>query len=86
MYDLDYKLAKKIIKPLKKFRESKPISYPANLNSLKEWYKILDKMIYAFESFISDDSPADFKRFLKTAQKQQEGFELFGKYFMDLWE
>lgn len=75
-------LAPKIAIGLRQFKKRK-YSYPFDLTTT-EWDEILDKMIWSFESITSkeeDEKWAD-KDF---NDKQQEGFELFGKYFRSLW-
>lgn len=84
IFDLDYYLAKKIIKPLKEFRK-KVSSYPSceEINSLEEWQKILDEMIWSFEFFLSEES--NLQETEEQNKRKQKGFELFGKYFNSLW-
>jgi hypothetical protein len=48
LLELDLKFAEYLLPRIKKLRE-KTKSYPDNLNSLDDWYKILDKIIEAFE-------------------------------------
>ena len=57
------------------------------------WELTVDKMIFSFQSIVNDDDILDFD--LKTPEgkaayfgheaKVQEGLELFGKYFRNLW-
>lgn len=80
LYSLDWYLAKKIIKPLKRFKGVYKGGYPMGMTE-KKWKKIIDEMIWAFEFYLKDEmggTPEDYKR-------EQKGFELFGKYFRDLW-
>lgn len=91
---LDYYLAKKIIKPLKIFK-SRLTSHPSEITA-EEWNKILNKIIWSFEYLIDGEENGkmyekengkefDMEKSKKWADKQQEGFELFGKYFRSLW-
>ncbi len=83
-WNLDFTLSHLILPRLEIFRDNLH-GYPSNLKSMKEWKKILNKMIYSFKSSINDyenlesDSKKEFK-------KIQEGFDLFGKYYMNLWD
>ena len=76
VYNLDCYLVERILKPLKVFR-AEVCSYPSNVESLREWKKILDQIIWSFENYEKDD--VDNERL-------QEGLELFGKYFQSLWK
>ncbi len=89
IFSLHYYLAKKIIKPLKLFRAN-VYSFPPDL-TFKEWKKMLDEMIFAFE-FIAEGEHWNPKYEKYSAEKvnklydrAQKGFELFGKYYKDLW-
>lgn len=46
------------------------------------WYWCLEEMMFAFESKIKDD----FRMELEEAERIQNGFRLFGKYFQNLWD
>lgn len=69
-------------------------SYPSDLETIDEWKLILDKMIYSFGQLIveENDEPKDYKvdgwkdRQKVYWEKVQEGFNLFGKYYMNLWD
>lgn len=88
-----------------------------NANS-KEWEEAIDKMIYAFESYLDPEfedqfwkiepeidldhkevdadgmiplkwkveGECDWEGLTEAKRKMQEGFELFGKYFVNLWD
>lgn len=85
VFNLDYYLARKILKPLKAFRGSLEVSgggYPVETKSMEEWLGILDKMIFSFQNEVDgNDNLGDTEKY----QKVQEGFELFGKYYQNLW-
>jgi len=87
IYSLDYYLARKIIGPLKEFRRNMGKSYPSDLTP-EEWEKIVDEMIWAFEYFLDGEGLDDdfcFPQIKKDYKREQKGFELFGKYFHNLW-
>lgn len=48
----------------------------------EHWNEILDKMIYSFESIITDDW---FTETEEETLKIQEGFDLFAKHYRNLW-
>jgi len=86
-YSLYLYLAKKILKPLKEFEKRKD-SFPSDLKSDKEWHEILNKMIWSFQNTVDGETfevPYDFEKERLLEKRQQEGFELFGKYFRNLW-
>jgi len=91
IFSLDYYLARKIIKPLKAFRNSNLGSHPSELKSVEEWEKILDEMIWAFEYILKDESGVyedgkyNHEKTMELYEREQKGFELFGKYFRNLW-
>lgn len=75
-------------------------AHPGCLTSNKEWIKVLDKIIFSFESYINSDDEIPNKYLKKYSydeinQRQlaeehywkdiQSGFELFAKYFGALW-
>lgn len=87
-YSLYILLSKKILPHLKMFKE-RTFSFPIddNINNIDEWKEILNKMIWSFESVLADDDGEVIKgedrhQYYK---RRQEGFELFGKYFRNLW-
>ena len=73
LWNLDMTILKFILPRLKLFKE-KTGNYPPELKSAEEWDACIDKMIKSIESILTDSFDADF-----------EGFELFKKYFLDLW-
>lgn len=84
------------ILPRLKYFKKVTICYPANLKNIKEWHKILDKMIFSFQQALKDEFVIP-KKYLKKykydnekASKAlnkdiQEGMELFAEYFFKLW-
>ena len=96
IFGLDYYLAKKIIKPLKVFRSKENISHPSELKNYEEWREILDKMIWSFDYLLDGEEMGkmfekefgknvNIEKQIEWAKREQEGFELFGKYFRNLW-
>lgn len=83
-YEPYHPLAKEILKYLIPFRKLKKHAYPGidECNSLKDWNKALDKMIFSFKSIVKDD----LKYSLKNYDKITEGLNLFAKYFKALWD
>lgn len=79
--NLDYTICEWLLPRLKAFKE-KTIGYPSTLNSPKEWYDILEKIILALELYNSDllDNQERAR-----SEQIKEGFELFSKYFRNLW-
>lgn len=81
VYSLYYTLSKIIHPALLKFKEEN-IGYPSGLTE-ESWNEILDNMIWSFsqisEEYDSLDNPPEYY------EKLQSGFELFGKYFNNLW-
>ena len=80
-WNLDWAIAKFVHPRLVRFKEVTN-GYPGFLESIDEWYEILDKMIIAFELIIKGDlwgtSEDDHK-------KMEEGLDLFRKYYFHLW-
>lgn len=83
LWNLDGTICKWLLPRLKTFKE-KTIGYPPTLSSPKEWNGILEKIILALELYNSDlpDSPEQARI---EGKQIKEGFELFGKYFCNLW-
>lgn len=83
LHSLDYYLAKKILPTLKEFRK-KIVSYPANMTA-EEWEAALDEMIWAFDYFVNGEDWNTIEESKTLGDREQNGFELFGKHFRDLW-
>lgn len=89
-FSLDYHLAKKILPALKAFRKHNNMSYPMGMSE-KEWNDAIDEMIWAFQYLLDgefpEDNPAEtyMERSHQNAEREQKGFELFGKHFRSLW-
>ena len=81
-WSLDITISKFVLPRLKRFR-NKTIGFPGGLDSITQWYKILDDMIYAFEYDINqfeieDETKVDYKRV-------NRGFKYFARYYSFLW-
>ena len=131
IWGLDYYLAEVILRGLRKIRKTH-MGFPSTFTydeqgkekanwdtGSKEWDKVLDKMIYAFQlaqdvlnyyliymsySKWDEDYYKKSKKLVKQwnkeldkdmpkrvmtklmAKKYEEGFDLFGKHFLDLWD
>jgi len=99
LWALDYTLSKVILPYLKGFRKTNKMGYPMGMKGkMKEWHKTIDKMIWSFEQALEDHSycpdylwDKKMKNFKKDKleeynKKLQEGFDLFAKYFTNLWD
>lgn len=85
LWNLDCTFIKWIIPRLKVFKE-KTIGYPPDINSLEEWKEIIQKMIDAFEIYSMDLPEYAYSSSHEEDSKlMKEGFELFSKYFRNLW-
>lgn len=100
-WSLNTQLAIFLVPRLKLFKKGvKRIGgHPGCLSSNKEWLKILDKMIVAFEAYIDDDKIPEkyLKKYAydefnqrKLAEEHywndvSEGIKLFSEYFGALW-
>lgn len=73
-WNLDTTILQFVLPRLKRFREC-TIGYPPEFKTLEEWQECLDKMIVAIEHIIDNTND----------EKDYENFELFKKYFFNLW-
>lgn len=82
--------------PMLKQLKATKHGYPGDMTE-KEWDKTIDKMIWSFEMIHKDETFYGFEfkdkitkreitRYKKHMAKVQEGFDLFGKHFMNLWD
>ena len=90
-WNMDYTLSLLIVPMLNQLKEDGH-GYPATLNSFEEWHEILDKMIWSFEQTKGEyessyglalNNNEEYKVYMN---RVQEGFDLFGKYYMSLWD
>lgn len=84
IWSLDITIAKFILPRLKIFREVVDC-YPSNLNSIEEWYEILDKMIEAFYFIAEKQFNTKYEETEKDKQIVEEGLDLFREYYHGLW-
>jgi len=84
-WSLDYVVSAFILPRLKRFKQVSN-GYPPTL-TVKQWNKILDDMIFAFEWNINIDDQYNLtqKEQEKNWDKHRKGLELFAKYFRELW-
>jgi hypothetical protein len=90
-WSLDYSLAKQILPRLERLRqkiEQCPATPLLDDDDCKKWLDILDKMVFAFTKIIEQNDgekmfSIDDER--KENEKIQEGLDLFGKYYRNLW-
>ena len=73
LWNLDSTILKFVLPRLKRFKEC-TCGYPGNFSSQEEWLECIQKMIDSIEGILGDEYNADY-----------EGFELFKKYFFNLW-
>lgn len=81
LYNLDITLARIIAKGVSEFKEQ-TIGYPGDLDSIEEWYDILDEIVWAMEHV---EAALDLK--LNDFEKEclRNGIRLFADRFCDLW-
>jgi len=69
--------------------------YPEGFDSMEEWSKAIDKMIWSFEFALKDYGSEDFdhndyenwkKKNDKRTERYKEGMRLFAEYFWNLWD
>lgn len=88
--NLDKTIAQFISPGLKLYKNSYDC-IPCEIKDRDEWDEILDKMIYSFDYYASNQRyEIDFSTYsmdeLKAHRdKIQEGIDLFAKYFRELW-
>lgn len=85
-WDLDISFAKYMVPRLKTFKKN-TIGHPSSLESMDEWYAILDKMIDAF-TYIADGGIFEIDFIVgndEMNKKIEEGLDLFRKYYFNLW-
>ena len=101
IWNLDDFIINQALPRLKAFREN-TIGYPSipgECESLEDWYKILDEMIFGLEfgkdehdwykdhvfNASGEERDKAQKEFVKLLERAQKGRELFGKWMMNLW-
>lgn len=83
-WNLNNHVVESALKPLKHLRKENN-GHPM-VHTTKEWNKILDEIIWSFETFLKDDFDYSKKKWRKDYDRMQKGFELFGKYLLNLWD
>ena len=88
-WDLDLTIIKFILPRLKKFKEININSYPNKCGSIKNWHKIIDKIIWSFQ-FALDVAELNYSNEYRLSKnnwsKYDEGMDLFKEYLLDLWD
>lgn len=83
VWNTDNIIAQLIVPRLKAFRDyNNKHGVPPRINSIAEWNKIIDKMIYAFELNMYAPGPTTNQE----KEDFQDGFALFCKYYLYLWD
>jgi hypothetical protein len=88
MWSLDQHLAQIILPHMKHFRAWNLHGYPADFDTAEAWYAAVDEMIWGLEWMLDDDAGMFGYRdtWQEDSERAQRGLELFGKYFMALWD
>lgn len=94
VWNLDTRLASIISVHLHAFlkaSKSTPRGFPGIIGSAnteqghQEWLKIIRKIIYAFDTYLTLDSTEKYEKDSEKAMKVNEGMQLFIDYFNYLW-
>lgn len=89
IWNLDFTMAKFILPRLKRLREM-GCGHPGCYTD-KQWWNIVDKMIWSFEFIITENDSERYPDNCSHGQRRaidckvQEGLKFFGKNFMALW-
>ena len=101
IWDLSSHIIDYVAPRIKEFQKLDKMGYPCNgdeIKSQKEWDDILDKIAEAFDLAYRDEHTEDNlyydydtgefnkERYLEHNKKLEEGFRLFGKYILALWD
>jgi exonuclease V gamma subunit len=80
-WNMDHTLAMIIAPMLKQLKATKH-GYPSTL-TVEEWDNILGEMIWSFENSASEDMSIAQ---IADQDRIDRGFQLFGKYYKNLWD
>lgn len=90
MNDLIIRRTRKPLKAFVRYKIKHANSYPSSLKNIKEWQDILKKIEKAFDVYYKYEMKGykerTVKQLIKDSKEMQEGFELFGKWFLALWD
>jgi hypothetical protein len=75
IWNLDISICKFIIPRLEIFKEQ-VLGHPPGITK-EEWIEVLDKMLQFFKKYVNDE--------IFVNAEEEEGFQLFFKYFNYLW-
>ena len=73
LWNLDYTILRFVLPRLKAYKDV-AVGTTSDFKDEDEWMECIEKMIKSIESILEDGDNVDY-----------EGFELFKKYFFDLW-
>ena len=79
IWNLDWSIAKYTLPRLKRLKEVQH-GFPGDLETIDEWYEILDKIIITFDRILKEDVNIEHEKEIT------EGLDLFRKYFFSLWD
>ena len=88
VWGLDIAIAKFALPRLRALRNLPPMGHPISV-TYEEWLETLDKIIYAMDFIVRDDSgKMEDEEYLdeENHHRVQEGLELFGKFYQQLWD
>jgi len=88
VWDADYHIAKYALPRIRKLKTYQH-GFPPRLATRKEWKNILGEIVYALQYVCSDDGICPrrpTKSRIAIEKRVQNGLELFGKYFRNLWD
>jgi hypothetical protein len=83
LWNLDTTIAKFIYPRLIAYKAMGQNSYPGKLESVEQWNKVLDKMIFSFHFLSGDEKFQSFEEDEWT--NVDEGLALFAEHFGSLW-
>lgn len=81
LWDLGNTITRFALPRLKAFKENCKHSYPASVKSEKEWYKIINEMIWGLEKTLAD---VPLKK--KELNRMETAMALVGKYLFTMWD
>ena len=96
----EFLLGKKVLPYLKIWVKSKRHGHPVEFETMEDWNKVLDEIVWAMEELITCKTEnqifdeyhknGDEKKFRKAIEENwkrtSKGMELFGKYVTAMWD
>lgn len=83
-WSMDYTLSMVMVHAFKEFKRLTN-GHPGTLNSMQEWYAILDKIIEAHELIVQMNCDLDYAGNEKKKAKVKKGLALMSKYWRSFW-